>query len=85
MPTETGTNTPRLSPAEAVKEQSRLLRGSIALELVEAADHFNEANKNLLKFHGTYQQEDRDAQEPLEGRRGKHHIFMVRCKIPADV
>ena len=83
MPTETGTSAPKLSPAEAVKEQSRQLRGSIALELVEAADHFNEANKNLLKFHGTYQQEDRDARKNRsKDGVGKHYMFMVRCKIP---
>jgi len=83
MATETETIAPKLSAVEGMKEQSRLLRGSIALELVDAADHFNEANKNLLKFHGTYQQEDRDARKnrSKEGVR-KHHIFMVRCKIP---
>src|SRR5262249_32911860 len=75
--------TPKLSPVEGVKEQSRQLRGTIALEIVEPIDHFTEANKQLLKFHGTYQQEDRDARKnrSKEGIR-KHHMFMVRCKIP---
>ncbi len=54
---------PKLSPVEGFKDQSRQLRGTIALELVEPADHFTEANKQLLKFHGTYQQEDRDARK----------------------
>jgi sulfite reductase (ferredoxin) len=68
---------------EGFKEQSRQLRGTIALELVEPVDHFTEANKQLLKFHGTYQQEDRDARKnrSKEGIR-KHHMFMVRCKMP---
>jgi sulfite reductase (ferredoxin) len=74
---------PKLSPTEGFKEQSRQLRGSIALELTEPVDHFTEANKQLLKFHGTYQQEDRDARKnrSKDGVR-KHHMFMVRCKIP---
>src|SRR6516162_3970291 len=71
------------SPVEGIKEASRQLRGTIALELAQDTDHFGEADKQLLKFHGTYQQEDRDARK---ARRkdgvGKHHMFMVRCKIP---
>src|SRR5262245_34833093 len=74
---------PVLSPVEGVKAASRQLRGTIALDLAEDTDHFGEADKHLLKFHGTYQQEDRDARK---ARRkdgvGKHHMFMVRCKIP---
>ncbi len=71
------------SPVELIKENSRHLRGTVALELVADADHFNEQNKQLLKFHGTYQQDDRDARKhrSKEGV-GKHYMFMVRCKIP---
>ncbi|HEX5269524.1 MAG TPA: NADPH-dependent assimilatory sulfite reductase hemoprotein subunit [Gemmataceae bacterium] len=71
------------SAVEGIKESSRQLRGTIALELARDTDHFVEADKQLLKFHGTYQQEDRDARK---SRRkdgvGKHFMFMVRCKIP---
>src|SRR5689334_8714819 len=71
------------SAVEGIKGNSRQLRGTIALELVRDTDHFSEADKQLLKFHGTYQQEDRDARK---ARRkdgvGKHYMFMVRCKIP---
>jgi sulfite reductase (ferredoxin) len=71
------------SPVEAIKETSRQLRGTIGEELAADTDHFSEQNKQLLKFHGTYQQEDRDArkQRRKEGV-GKHYMFMVRCKIP---
>src|SRR5262249_177947 len=43
----------------------------------------SEADKNLLKFHGSYQQEDRDARKARrqEGA-GKAYNFMIRCKIP---
>src|ERR1700719_3761116 len=71
------------SAVEGVKESSRQLRGTLGEELASGADHFNDQSKQLLKFHGTYQQEDRDARK---ARRkdgiGKHFMFMVRCKIP---
>jgi len=71
------------SAVEGIKENSRQLRGTIALDLVNEADHFSEADKQLLKFHGTYQQEDRDARKTRrKDGVGKHHMFMVRCKIP---
>src|SRR5207244_12921222 len=59
------------------------LRGTIAEELATDSDHFGEADKQLLKFHGTYQQEDRDARKNRKKDGvSKHHMFMVRCKIP---
>jgi sulfite reductase (ferredoxin) len=71
------------SPVEGIKETSRQLRGTIALELVKDTAHFSEQDKQLLKFHGTYQQEDRDARKNRKKDGvGKHHMFMVRCKIP---
>jgi sulfite reductase (ferredoxin) len=75
--------TTKRSAVEGVKESSRHLRGTISLELVTDTDHFSEQNKQLLKFHGTYQQDDRDARKTRrkEGD-GKEYIFMVRCKIP---
>jgi sulfite reductase (ferredoxin) len=71
------------SAVEGIKEASQHLRGTIQEELASEADHFSEQSKQLLKFHGSYQQEDRDARK---SRRkdgvGKHYMFMVRCKIP---
>src|SRR5437763_100430 len=74
---------PKRSGVEDVKENSQQLRGSIIAELQAATDHFGEADKNPLKFHGTYQQEDRDARKARKKDGvGKHYAFMVRCKIP---
>src|SRR5438874_2581761 len=71
------------SAVEGIKESSQQLRGSISLELVKGSDHFADQDKQLLKFHGTYQQEDRDARKNRKkDGLGKHHMFMVRCKIP---
>ncbi len=59
------------------------LRGTIAETLAGDSEKLGEADKNLVKFHGSYQQEDRDARKlrRAEGL-GKFHMFMVRCKIP---
>src|SRR5437660_1084883 len=74
---------PAKSATEGIKEASRHLRGTIALDLLKDTDHFGEADKQLLKFHGTYQQEDRDARKARKKDGvGKHYMFMVRCKIP---
>src|SRR4051794_14750262 len=74
---------PKPSAVEIVKENSRALRGSIGEELARQDVPFSEADKNLLKFHGSYQQEDRDARKARRGEGlGKFHVFMVRCKIP---
>ncbi len=74
------------SPVEGIKEQSRFLRGDMASELVDGLDHFGKASETLLKFHGTYQQDDRDERgaggTDDEGKKKKSFIFMVRTKIP---
>jgi sulfite reductase (ferredoxin) len=74
---------PKRSAVELLKENSQHLRGTVADELVEPTDRFNDQNKQLIKFHGSYQQDDRDARH--DRRRdgsGKSYIFMVRCRIP---
>src|SRR5690606_4533521 len=67
-----------LSKVEHAKINSRYLRGTIREELAQDTDVFDSFNVGLLKFHGTYQQDDRD----LRSAEGKTHIFMVRTKIP---
>jgi sulfite reductase (ferredoxin) len=71
------------SNVEVLKEGSDFLRGAIREELASHTDHVSKDSYNLLKFHGTYQQEDRDARR-LRDKTGvhKHYMFMVRCKIP---
>ena len=69
---------------EQVKDESRQLRGSIQPTLADSeATHFSEADYQLLKFHGTYQQDDRDLRIPRK-KQGldKAWSFMVRTKQP---
>ena len=72
------------SKVEAVKRGSRALRGTLREDLADpAADSFDEAGYNLLKFHGTYQGYDRDsATERKQQGLGRLHHFMVRVRIP---
>ncbi len=82
-PSSNGTTQPKRSAVEVQKETSRALRGTIVDELGKEGTPFNDQDKNLLKFHGTYQQEDRDARKLRKADGlGKHYMFMVRCKIP---
>src|SRR5436853_357698 len=72
-----------LSKAEAVKQQSRQLRGNLARDLADTAHPFDNAGYSLLKFHGIYQGYDRDSATERK-QRGDDKVwqFMVRVRIP---
>jgi sulfite reductase (ferredoxin) len=72
-----------LSKAEAVKQQSRQLRGSLGRDLADTAVPFDNTGYSLLKFHGIYQGYDRDSATELKQRGdAKHWQLMVRVRIP---
>jgi sulfite reductase (ferredoxin) len=77
----------KLSPVEGIKVASRYLRGTIAEELSAPTDHFGKDDLQLLKFHGTYQQDDREARggSTESGKSEKAYSFMVRSRIPAGI
>src|SRR6516162_6041804 len=72
-----------ISKAEAVKQQSRQLRGHLARDLADTAVPFDKEGYSLLKFHGVYQGYDRDSATELK-QRGESKVwqFMVRVRIP---
>src|SRR6516165_9521266 len=72
-----------LSKPEAVKQQSRQLRGHIARDLADTTAPFDKEGYSLLKFHGVYQGYDRDSATELK-QRGESKVwqFMVRVRIP---
>ncbi|MFM7844793.1 MAG: NADPH-dependent assimilatory sulfite reductase hemoprotein subunit, partial [Planctomycetota bacterium] len=74
----------KVSPVEVIKEASNFLAGTIGSTLGGDAASFGKEDETLLKFHGTYQQDDRDARSlgRKEGAPEKSFIFMVRSKIP---
>lgn len=74
------------SGAETIKADSRALRGTIAEEIAaaEARGGLSEGAYTLLKFHGTYEQFDRDtATERKQRGEDKDWSFMVRVRAPA--
>src|SRR5437016_13328933 len=72
-----------LSKAEAVKQQSRQLRGNLTRDLADTATPFDKTGYSLLKFHGIYQGYDRDSATERK-QRGDDNIwqFMVGVRIP---
>ncbi|MGI4940587.1 MAG: NADPH-dependent assimilatory sulfite reductase hemoprotein subunit [Janthinobacterium lividum] len=79
------TAAPPLSKNEIIKSGSRALRGGIAEGLTQAwTGALAEDDTQLTKFHGIYQQDDRD----LRSERGRKRMepalsFMARLRIPA--
>jgi sulfite reductase (ferredoxin) len=72
------------SKVELAKRNGRHLRGSIAETLASDASHFAHDDVQLLKFHGTYQQDSRDERRGREAAGAeKAYSFMVRVAIPA--
>ncbi|EHD20306.1 MULTISPECIES: assimilatory sulfite reductase (NADPH) hemoprotein subunit [Brenneria] len=77
----------KLADAERLKKESNFLRGTIADDLQDGlTGGFNGDNFLLIRFHGMYQQDDRDiraerAVQKLEPR----HAMMLRCRLPGGV
>jgi sulfite reductase (NADPH) hemoprotein beta-component len=76
-----------LSDLERIKADSRFLRGAIAAGLADpVTGAIADDDTKLLKFHGSYQQDDRDLRE--ERRRQKlepAYAFMIRARLPGGV
>ena len=68
---------------EDIKRKSYGLRGEVVETIVSGASHFEEAEYQLLKFHGSYQQDDRDLRsERRKQKLDKAWSMMVRSKMP---
>ncbi len=67
------------SKVEGLKERSDFLREPVATELFQDTNHFTEDAVQILKFHGSYQQDNRDNR--VKGQE-KDYQFMLRTKNP---
>jgi len=68
---------------EVAKLASDYLRGDIAKELADGAPGFGKPSIQLLKNHGTYQQDDREARKAVDGKKSERQIsFMIRTCVP---
>jgi sulfite reductase (NADPH) hemoprotein beta-component len=71
----------KLSRNEGLKANNTTLAGTIGQTLADpGVDHFTEDDYEFLKFHGIYQQDDRDKRKVA-----KHYMLMVRTKFPGGV
>jgi len=74
------------SKVEHIKSESDHLRGQIGEELAQDSTHFSDAQVQLIKFHGIYQQENRDARQARKAAGSeKAYQFMVRSRIPGGM
>jgi sulfite reductase (NADPH) hemoprotein beta-component len=77
----------KLAANEYIKIRSNYLRGNLAEELADVSTGaISEDNQQLIKFHGSYMQDDRD----LRADRRKHRLekaysFMIRIRVPGGV
>jgi len=76
-------NNPKQSKLETLKGESRYLRGTLKESLEAPTTHFNSDETQLLKFHGSYQQDDRDARPTLtREKKERAYSLMIRTKLP---
>ncbi|KRH95923.1 sulfite reductase, ferredoxin dependent [Cylindrospermopsis sp. CR12] len=70
------------SKVEGIKEKSNFLREPLATEILEDTTHFTEDAIQILKFHGSYQQDNRDNR--VKGQE-KDYQMMLRTKNPGGL
>jgi sulfite reductase (ferredoxin) len=72
-----------LSGVELLKESSNYLRDPLVEEFALGGTHITDAGYQILKFHGSYQQDDRDQRNDRR-KAGQEFAygFMIRLRIP---
>ncbi|MBW4669252.1 MAG: sulfite reductase, ferredoxin dependent [Cyanomargarita calcarea GSE-NOS-MK-12-04C] len=70
------------SKVEGIKEHSNFLREPVATELLQDTTHFSEEAIQILKFHGSYQQDNRDNR--AKGQE-KDYQMMLRTRNPGGL
>ena len=80
-------STVELTSVEGIKQRSNYLRGTIVESLADAATGaLAEDDTQLSKFHGFYQQDDRDIRnERLRQKLEPSHSFMIRVRVPGGI
>lgn len=70
------------SKVEIIKEESDFLRHPLMSELVDEKSYISEEAVQLMKFHGSYQQDHR---EKRAFGQGKFYQFMMRTRQPGGL
>lgn len=75
------------TPVERIKQRSNFLRGTILESLADGASAaLAEDDTQLAKFHGFYQQDDRDIRsERLRQKLEPSYSFMIRVRVPGGI
>src|SRR5690349_12088601 len=77
----------KLSAVEKIKAESDALRGTLKESLLdELTGAVREHDHALIKFHGMYEQDDRDLREERAMQKlDKLYSFMIRLRIPGGL
>lgn len=72
------------SPVERIKKKSDALRGTLKQSLNdEITGALREDDQSLMKFHGMYQQDDRDRREERSAKKLEWlYSYMIRLRLP---
>jgi len=75
------------SPIEIIKDNSNYLRGTITESLSNPlTGALQEQDQVLIKFHGTYQQQDRDLDDERKRQKLEPlYSFLIRIRVPAGI
>ena len=80
MINEPPVNAPKLTHNEIIKDAIPTLAGNIAATVASGTDQFSADDQQFIKFHGIYQQDDRDLRKTQ-----KKFMMMIRGRIPGGV
>ncbi len=70
----------KLTHNEVIKDAIPTLAGNIAATMASGTDQFSADDQQFIKFHGIYQQDDRDLRKTQ-----KKFIMMIRGRIPGGI
>jgi len=75
-------NAGKVSKVEVLKQKSDFLRGPINTELNDGNPFFSQDGIQILKFHGSYQQKDRDLEKAKAKGEEAQYSMMLRTRSP---
>ncbi|GAB9472958.1 Sulfite reductase [Globisporangium polare] len=84
---QTGVGKKKQRTNEEIKRESNFLRGTLAVGLEDRSTKaLHPDDTQLTKFHGIYQQDDRDLREQMRlEKQEKAFSFMIRVRVPGGV
>jgi sulfite reductase (ferredoxin) len=75
----------KVSKVEVLKQKSDFLRGPINTELNDGNPFFSQDGIQILKFHGSYQQKERDFDKAKDKGEEAQYTMMLRTRSPGGI